>query len=91
MQVMLQAKNKVSGEGVERGREGALGGKGGKWVSVFILLSLIPQGHTNRQELSRNPQTDVRAHCLFQLWQKGSTGHLSSSLLHLLIPSSLYF
>lgn len=71
---------KLRGEGAG----GAAGGRstarrGRKWVSVFILLSLIPQGCTNRQELSPNPPTDVRAHCLFQSWQKGSKGHLSRS------------
>lgn len=73
-------KNKLRGEGAGRAAGGrSTARRGRKWVSVFILLSLIPQGCTNRQELSPNPPTDVRAHCLFQSWQKGSKGHLSRS------------
>lgn len=89
----LQAKKQVSGVGGSdwRGkREGrSTRRKGGKWVSLFILLSLIPQGPTNRQELSPNPPTDVRAHCLFQSWQPKKEAQQATSRALCLIPSSL--
>lgn len=63
---------------------GSKGRKGENGSACLIYFPLFHWGARciNRQELSPNPPTDVKAHCLFQSWQKGSTGHFLCSLAH---------
>lgn len=85
-------KTTVRGEGAGRRvwrEEGAPRGEGENGSARSFCFPLIPQGCTNRRELSPNPPTDVRAHCLFQSWRKRLKRATSrASALHLLIPSS---